>query len=106
MGLPVLTLIGQSFASRVAASLLQAVGLPELAVQHPDDYEDLAVRLAEDVQALTEIRDHRWQNRRDLPLFDNQAFTMDLAALFDRMASRWLQGLPPAALAAELLGVD
>ena len=106
MGLPVLTLIGQSFASRVAASLLQAVGLPELAVQHPDDYEDLAVRLAEDVQALTEIRDHLWQNRRDLPLFDNQAFTMDLAALFDRMASRWLQGLPPAALAAELLGVD
>ena len=106
MGLPVLTLKGQSFASRVAASLLHAVGLPELAVQHPDDYEDLAVRLAEDVEALTEIRDHLWQNRRDLPLFDNQALTRELAALFNRMTSRWLQGLPPAALAAEQLGVD
>jgi len=100
MGLPVLTQVGRSFSARVAASLLNAVGLPELAVASADDYEALAVRLAEDVEALSDIRDHLWDQRRDLPLFDNTSFSTELAALFERMVGRWQAGLAPAPLEA------
>lgn len=98
MGLPVLTQMGRSFASRVAASLLRAVGLPDLAVHNAEDYEEIAVRLAEDGEALCDIRDHLWDNRRDLPLFDNTRFTAELGDVLGRMASRWQQGLPPQAM--------
>lgn len=97
MGLPVLTQTGRSFASRVAASLLNAVGLPELAVDNAADYEEMAVRLADDREALTEIRDHLWDNRRDLPLFDNTRFAAEWGDALAAMASRWQQGLPPMA---------
>ena len=98
MGLPVLTQVGRSFASRVAASLLRAVGLPDLAVDNAEDYEEIAVRLAEDGKALCDIRDHLWDNRRDLPLFDNTRFTAELGDVLGRMASRWQQGLPAQAM--------
>ena len=98
MGLPVLTQVGRSFASRVAASLLRAVGLPELAVDSAEDYEAIAVRLAQDSQALADIRDHLWDNRRDLALFDNPRFTRELGDVLSKMASRWQQGLPAQAL--------
>ena len=101
MGVPMVTRMGRTFASRVAASLLQAVGLAELAVTHTDDFEELSVRLAQDREALTEIRDHLWENRLDLPLFDSERFAQDFGALVDRMAARWLDGQPPAALAAQ-----
>ena len=102
MGLPVLTQTGRSFASRVAASLLQAVGLAGLAVDCAEDYETLAVRLAEDRQALCDIRDHLWDNRRDLPLFDNTRFTAELSEMMWRMACRWQQGLAPQHLPSAL----
>ena len=89
MGLPVLTQIGRSFSARVAASLLNAVGLPKLAVDNADDYEALAIRLAEDTTALTDIRDHLWDNRRDLPLFDNERFSNELAELMQALVQRW-----------------
>ena len=98
MGLPVLTRMGRSFASRVAASLLNAVGLPQLAVTSADDYEEMAVRLAEDGGALCDIRDHLWDNRRDLPLFDNPRFSAELGDLLGRMAQRWQDGSPPQAM--------
>ena len=98
MGLPVLTQLGRSFASRVAASLLRAVGLPDLAVDNAEDYEEIAVRLAEDGQALSDIRDHLWDNRHDLPLFDNTRFTIELGDVLGKMARRWQQGLPPQAM--------
>ena len=102
MGLPVLTQIGRSFASRVAASLLAAVGLPALAVDNAEDYEEIAVRLAQDDEALCSIRDHLWDNRRDLPLFDNHRFAGELGDLLARMVQRWQNGLAPAALPAAL----
>jgi protein O-GlcNAc transferase len=102
MGLPVLTQVGRSFASRVAASLLAAVGLPALAVDNAEDYEEIAVRLAQDGEALCSIRDHLWDNRRDLPLFDNLRFSGELGDLLLRMVQRWQHGLLPAALPAAL----
>lgn len=103
MGLPVLTQTGRSFSARVAGSLLNAVGLPELAVDNAEDYETLAVRLAQDPEALTDIRDHLWDNRRDLPLFDNQRFTAEFAAVLERLVGHWAAGGRPQALPAEAL---
>lgn len=101
MGLPVLTRIGRSFSARVAASLLNAAGLPELAVAGAPDYEELAVRLAADREALADIRRHLREHRLELPLFDSARFTRELEALFDRMLDRWTRGLPPAHLPAQ-----
>ncbi len=100
MGLPVLTQVGRSFSARVAASLLEAVGLPRLAVADGQAYEDEAVRLAQDREALSAIRDRLWDERRDLPLFDNRRFCRDLESLVERMVGRWVAGLPPGALVA------
>jgi protein O-GlcNAc transferase len=100
MGLPVLTQVGRSFSARVAASLLNAVGLPELAAGSAEDYETLAVRLAEDRQALTDIRDHLWDNRRDLPLFDNTRFTAEFGELAERLVTHWQSGQAPVAMPA------
>ncbi len=103
MGLPVLTQRGRSFSARVAASLLNAVDLPEMAVADEAAYEERAVALATQPGELQRLRDHLWDHRRDLPLFDNERFTAELAALFERMVGRWQQGLAPAALPAEPL---
>jgi predicted O-linked N-acetylglucosamine transferase (SPINDLY family) len=103
MGLPVLTQTGRSFSARVAGSLLNAVGLPELAVDNAEDYETLAVRLAQDHEALADIRDHLWDNRRDLPLFDNQRFTAEFGAVLERMVGHWAAGGRPQALPVEAL---
>jgi predicted O-linked N-acetylglucosamine transferase (SPINDLY family) len=100
MGLPVLTQVGRSFSARVAASLLNAVDLPELAVDNAADYETLAVRLAEDHQALTDIRDHLWDSRRDLPLFDNERFTTEFGALAERLVRHWQGGGLPQPMPA------
>jgi protein O-GlcNAc transferase len=99
MGLPVLTQVGRSFSARVAASLLNAVGLPELAVADEADYERLAVLLAHDAQALHDIRAHL-ANPLALPLFDNARFTDELGALFARMTERWRAGESPTTLEA------
>ncbi len=100
MGLPVLTRVGRSFSARVAASLLNAVGLPELAVEDPDDYETLAVRLSQDREALESICAHLRENRLALPLFDNARFSAELGDLFARMDARWRQSLAPEHLPA------
>lgn len=101
MGVPLVTRVGRTFASRVAASLLNAVGLPELAATSLADYESLAVRLAQDREALTDVRDHLVDSRLDLPLFDSPRFAEDFGALVQRMVGRWLAGEAPAALPAE-----
>jgi predicted O-linked N-acetylglucosamine transferase (SPINDLY family) len=101
MGLPVLTQVGRSFSARVAASLLAAVDLPALAVADAQAYEERAVALATTQRAeLERIRTHLREGRLGLPLFDNERFTRELAALLERMVQRWQQGLAPQALPA------
>ena len=104
MGLPVLTQVGRSFSARVAASLLVAVELPQLVMKNADDYEEQAVRLAEDRDALAAIRAHLNDNRLELPLFDNTRFSAELGDLFARMMARWSQGLPMEQLPAAQAG--
>ena len=84
-GLPLLTCMGQSFAGRVAASLLQAAGLPELTTQTLADYEALALKLAREPETLRAVREKLARNRDLYPLFDTRRFTRNLEALFAGM---------------------
>jgi predicted O-linked N-acetylglucosamine transferase (SPINDLY family) len=98
-GLPLLTCRGTTFAGRVAASLLRAVGLPELITSSLDDYESLAVALGRDPARRAELRQRLSTNRATMPLFDTPAFTRQLEAAFDAMVARHRAGQPPAAIA-------
>lgn len=73
-GLPLVTKLGQGFATRVGGSLLNAVGLPELITQTHDAYEALALELAENPERLAEVKDKLAQNRSAAPLFDTAGF--------------------------------
>jgi len=84
-GLPVLTCAQDCFAGRVAASLLHAVGLPELVTQTVEDYEALAVNLARDPRKLADLRGNLAANRLSTPLFDTQRFTRDLEDIYIRI---------------------
>jgi predicted O-linked N-acetylglucosamine transferase (SPINDLY family) len=84
-GLPVLTCMGRSFASRVAASLLHAAGLPELVTHSLADYEALAMSLAADPARLKEYKQQLDENRRTCALFDTARFTRHIEAAYMRM---------------------
>ena len=94
-GLPLLTLTGESFASRVAASLLNAMQLPELIVSTLEEYEALAIELAMNPETLGKIRQKVEQNRLRSPLFDTQRFTANLEEAYRVMYERYQAGLPP-----------
>lgn len=84
-GLPLITLPGRSFAARVAASLLHAIGLPELIAETAADYEALALTLATDPARLADIRQRLAANRLTSPLFDTDRFTRDIEAIYTRL---------------------
>ena len=92
---PVITLQGDHFASRVAASLLSAIGLPELIVPHLDDYERLAVRLATHPAELHEIKTRLFENRLTMPLFDTSRFIKNLEAAYQKMWWLFREGQAP-----------
>jgi len=94
-GLPVLTLAGTSYASRMAASLVQAVGLSELVVTTRPAYEDLAVELAANPRRLAEIKECLARNRLTSPLFDTVRFARNLESAYLAIHERQLKGLPP-----------
>jgi predicted O-linked N-acetylglucosamine transferase (SPINDLY family) len=81
----VLTLIGQSFASRVAASLLSAIGLPELITSTQEEYDAFAIELALNPEKLAEIKKRLVENRLSTPLFDTPLFTKNLEAAYIKM---------------------
>jgi predicted O-linked N-acetylglucosamine transferase (SPINDLY family) len=95
-GLPLLTSAGSAFAARMAASLLQAIGLPELVTSTVAEYEEVAVRLATQPALLEELRHRLALNRLTTPLFDTQAFTRHLETGYLSAWQRHLDGLPPA----------
>ena len=99
-GVPVLTVPGPTFASRVAASLVTACGLGDLACRSEDDYVELATALANEPDTLHGIKAHLDANRFSLPLFDAERLARDMDALLTRMHDRHLAGLAPQALPA------
>jgi protein O-GlcNAc transferase len=94
-GLPVLTCCGDTFAGRVAASLLSAVGLPELVTHNLGDYEALALRLAQDSSLLTGLQTKLARNRDSRPLFNSKSFTRHLEAAYATMWNIWQSGEKP-----------
>jgi len=95
-GLPVVTYSGEAFASRMAGSLLGAVGLPELATQSLAAYEQLALALATDRQRLAAIRAKLARDRTTCPLFDTDRFRRHIEAAYTTMHQRHMRGEPPA----------
>ena len=94
-GLPVLTRIGETFPGRVAASLLNAIGLPALITATPQEYEDLAVALARNPGELTALKRKLADNRLTTPLFDTTLFKSHIEAAYTAMYERYHAGLPP-----------
>jgi predicted O-linked N-acetylglucosamine transferase (SPINDLY family) len=94
-GLPILTLIGETFASRVAASLLTAVELPELIADSVEQFESVAIELAAVPSKLAAIRDKLARNRLVTPLFDTKRYIGNLEAAFQAMHRRFRDGLRP-----------
>ena len=97
-GLPVLTRIGDAFAGRVAASVLTAVGLPEMLVRSQAEYEAMAVDLAMNPNKLAAIKAKLANNRLTTPLFDTHGFTRDLERAFEAIYERHRLGLPPESI--------
>ena len=94
-GLPVLTCLGESFAARVAASLLNAIQLPELITSTQEEYEALAVELATNPEKLTAIRQKLEMNRLTTPLFDTERFTRNIEKAYTAMYERYQADLLP-----------
>jgi protein O-GlcNAc transferase len=95
-GLPLLTCAGNTFAGRVAGSLLRAVGLSELVTTSVEEYETLALRLAREPAMLAELGGRLQRNRRTHPLFDTARFTRHLEAAYRQMWETWREGRLPA----------
>ena len=100
-GLPVLTREGTSFAGRVAASLLYAVGLPELVTHSTEEYEALALQLAKDPSLLEAYRNRLATNRLTHPLFDTDRFRRHIEAAYLQMWKIWQRGEQPRSFAVE-----
>jgi predicted O-linked N-acetylglucosamine transferase (SPINDLY family) len=95
-GLPVLTRIGDTFPGRVGASLLSAIGLPELITTTPGAYEARAVELATCPDQLSDLKAKLEASRLTTPLFDTMRFTRHIEAAYAEMHARTEAGLPKA----------
>jgi predicted O-linked N-acetylglucosamine transferase (SPINDLY family) len=94
-GLPVLTLAGDTFASRVAGSLLSAVGMPELITGSMREYEDLALSLAREPARLAGLRGKLARGKDTASLFDTPAFVRNLESAYEKMWQHFLSGEGP-----------
>ena len=94
-GIPVITKLGQSFASRVASSLLRAVDLSELITTTQEEYEALAIGLATSPNRLSSIKQKLVNKRLDAPLFDTALFAGGLESSYIKMYDRYQADLPP-----------
>lgn len=94
-GLPVVTLLGDTFASRVAGSLLSAAGMAELVTTSLADYEALALALAGDPERLATLRRRLAETRMTVPLFDSRRFTRHIERAYETMWETHRVGQPP-----------
>ncbi|MEO5339393.1 MAG: tetratricopeptide repeat protein [Magnetococcus sp. MYC-9] len=94
-GCPMVTCAGETFASRVAGSLLLNVGLPELVTHSLAEYEQRVLALARDPQQLAAIRQRLQENLSTTPLFDTPRYTSGLEAAYEAMWRRFQEGLAP-----------
>ena len=95
-GVPIVTRLGRSFAGRVAASLLNALGLPELITETPEEYEALALHLAQSTDALAAVSAKLAKHRESYPLFDTDRLRRHIESAFETMLVRRRRGERPA----------
>jgi predicted O-linked N-acetylglucosamine transferase (SPINDLY family) len=100
-GVPLVTCVGHTFAGRVAASLLHAVGLAELVTEDLDAYEALTLKLASDPSRLRGIRARLAQPR--LPLFDTDRFRRHIERAYATMWETWQRGEAPRSFSVEAI---
>jgi predicted O-linked N-acetylglucosamine transferase (SPINDLY family) len=91
----VVTRLGETFVGRVAASVLSAVGLPELITHSAEEYEALALKLAREPVLLGEIKAKLARNRATYPLFNSERFTRHVEAAYTTMWETWQRGEAP-----------
>ena len=94
-GLPVLTFTGKSFSARMGASILNAIGLPELVGKSQQEYESIAIDLGKNPNKLHEIKEKLNKNRLTTSLFNAELFTRNLEFACEHVYARYLNGLPP-----------
>jgi len=93
-GLPVITRVGNSFPSRVSASLLTAIDLPELITHTEKEFEDLAVEFANNKSKLDEIKIKLEKNKISKSLFNTKLYTKNIESSFKIIYDRYLNNLP------------
>lgn len=93
-GLPVITKKGNSFASRVASSLLKAISIEELITFNDQEYQDLAVKLATDKKQLNLIKDKLSRNIKTEPLFNTALFTSNIEKAYKLVNKKFVKNLP------------
>jgi protein O-GlcNAc transferase len=103
-GLPVITCAGGTFVSRVAGSLLRAVGLSELVTRELADYENLALKLAAEPSVLADVRARLARNLPVAPLFDLERYRTFIEAAYQQMADRHRRGEQPISFSATPAG--
>jgi predicted O-linked N-acetylglucosamine transferase (SPINDLY family) len=94
-GLPLLTMAGESFQSRVAASLLKNLNLPELITSNIDDYENFAIYLANNPKNLKEIKEKLLLSIKDTNTFNTKIYTKNLEKAYQLVYERNHQNLKP-----------
>jgi len=102
-GVPILTLRGTTWPGRVAASLLHAIGLPELVTATESEFEAKAVALARDPQSLAALNQKLATNRLTTPLFDTARWTRHVETAYAQMHSRSQRGEAPASFSVALV---
>jgi predicted O-linked N-acetylglucosamine transferase (SPINDLY family) len=95
MGLPMLTMIGQSYQARMGASILTSINLPELITNTPEEYEALAIELASQPDKLKAIKDKLASNLSTSPLYNTKLFVKNLESAYTTMNERHHKGLEP-----------
>jgi protein O-GlcNAc transferase len=100
-GVPVLTLPGNHWVSRMSTSALMAMGLPELIAKDMEDYRRIAIELALAPDKLKAMRQRVGQRRATAPLFDTRLFTRHIEKAYNHMWYRYLDGLKPASFKVE-----
>ena len=94
-GLPIVTCLGESFASRVVASLLSTLKIPELITSTPQAYTDLAIDLAQNPAMLQTFKNKLAENLINSPLFDLDRYCGSIEVAYSKMYDRYLTELPP-----------
>ena len=95
MGVPVLTLKGKSFASRVATSLLTAMNLSELVTEKLNDYEEMALKISNNPEMLDQLKDKILRNRENSNVFKPQIFTNNIERSYKKVYQNFIDGFSP-----------